>query len=86
VHGSSGAQIRAQIESTANKVSALSDVRIWVDGTDAVAMYKIATTAVDKVGVFGSDVWAATRIRVQSGQITQVESICSGSALCGEQR
>jgi hypothetical protein len=82
VHGASATQIRADLQSAANAVTGVSSVRIWVEGDEAVAMYQIASPQVDRVGVGGS-IWAATRFRVDNGEIQQIESICSASRLCG---
>jgi hypothetical protein len=81
-HGDNAKQIRAAIQSGANQVKGVTDVRIWIEGDQAVAMYKIVTSQVDRVGL-GGDVWAATRLRVDNGRIAQIESICSSSKLCG---
>ena len=49
-------------------------MRVWVEGDQAVAMYRIVTTQTDRVGLGGA-VWAATRFRVDNGRISQIESI-----------
>lgn len=85
VHGANAAQIRAEIQSSANKVTGLSDVRIWIEGDQAIAMYRIVTTQVDRAGL-GGQVWGATRFSVDNGRIAQIESICSSSKLCGSAR
>jgi hypothetical protein len=80
--GRNAAEVRAAIASSANKVDGITDAHIYVEGNEAVAMYRIVTTQVDRVGL-GGQVWGATRFRIEQGQITQIESICSGSKLCG---
>lgn len=85
-HGDSAAGIRSAIASDGNPISGIGHVRIWVEGDEAVAMYKIATSASDAAGpgaVLGSVVWAATRLRVDGGRIREIESMCSNSELCG---
>ena len=85
--GSDATAIRAALASSNNVVSGVEDAHIYVEGDEAIAMYKLDTTANDKVGAgaaFGlSDVWAATRFRVRHGRIDEIESICSSSELCG---
>jgi hypothetical protein len=85
VHGANATQIRAEIESAGNHITGLSNIRIWVEGDEAVAMYRILTTQVDRVGL-GGQVWGATRFRVDNGRISQIESICSSSKFCGTAR
>jgi hypothetical protein len=85
VHGANAAQIRAEIQSASNRVTGVSDARIWVEGDEAVAMYRILTTQVDRAGL-GGQVLGATRFRVDNGRISQIESICSSSKLCGTTR
>jgi hypothetical protein len=80
--GSNASQIRAAIASKANKVDGITNLHIYVEGNQAVAMYRIATKQTDQVGL-GGQVWGATRFLVQGGRITQIESICSSSELCG---
>jgi len=78
--------IRADIASAGNGVTGLENVHIYIEGDEAIAMYKINSTAVDTVGigaVFGSDIWAATRFHVVDGSIAAIESMCSASVFCG---
>src|SRR3954452_23972505 len=56
-HGANAAQLRHQIASTANHVGGVTDVHVYVEGDQAVAMYRIVTTQVDRVGI-GGQVWA----------------------------
>jgi len=90
VHGDSAASIRAAIASSGNGVTKVRDTRIWVEGDEALVMYRIVSSASEPVGpssvVSGSSIWAATRVRVDRGRITEIESICSNSALCGTTR
>jgi hypothetical protein len=80
--GNSAGQIRAAIASPANKVTGITNLHIYIEGNQAVAMYRILTKQTDRVGL-GGQVWGATRFLVQSGRITQIESICSSSEFCG---
>jgi hypothetical protein len=81
--GANAEEIRAEVGATANEVTGIRNSTIYVEGDQAIAMYQIDTPAVDTVGIGGSAVWAATRFRVDGGQIDEIESICSSSELCG---
>jgi hypothetical protein len=84
VRGVNAAQIRTEMMAETNQVKGIQHVELFVEGDEAVAMYEMFTPAKDQVGIGSPAVWVATRFRVDHGEITEIESICSGSKLCGE--
>ena len=84
-------QLRSYLASDANGITSMTNLAdhqlIYVEGDTAVAMYEVASSAHDAVGlgtVAGlEDIWIATRFKVVDGQIRELETVCSSSEFCG---
>jgi hypothetical protein len=85
-HSGTADQLRASIASSANAITGITNSHVYIEGDQAIAMYKIDSPAADTVGLGAvglPDIWAATRFKVTGGQITEIESMCSSSKFCG---